>query len=284
MIPRTTLLAVVAALVAAPAAAADTLVVPAPGAVNLASGGGWLAWAVPAEGGRWRLALRSPAGAVTVPDIPAFTDAPDPSIGTEAVSSDGPSRRLLVVYSRSGDIVSYTPATGREAKIAGASSRTYRETAPSIVLGRLTFVRRGGSKNGLYHLSGGTTPRRINGATPAETVQNGSRVAYTSGNKVVIRRISGQGRFATLRSPSRPFSLAMTRYQLFWAIGQGTVYRTPRFGGSGDRDVPTSARASSRRLPAGTTSIALAGTDVRWYLDAEGVKRVDPPPLFTTRE
>jgi hypothetical protein len=273
-------LGIAVALVAAPAASADSLVVPAPGARNLASGGGWLAWAAPTESGTWRLVLRSPQGTVTTPDIPSFDDAPDPSIGTEAVSRSR-TRRLLVVYSRDGNIVSYSPSDRREARVAGASSRTYRETAPSINLGRLTFVRRGGRRNGLFELSGGTSPTRISTATPAETVQNGSRVAYTSGNRVIVRRLSGRGRFATLRSPSRPFSLVLTRYQLSWAIGTGTVYRTPRFGGSGDVDVPTRARPGSRRLPATTNSIALAGTDVRWYLDAEGVKRVDPR-LFTT--
>jgi hypothetical protein len=283
MIRRTTLLAVVAAvLVTAPAASADSLVVPAPGARNLASGGGWLAWAAPTQSGTWQLVLRSPQGAVTRPNFESFDDPPDPSIGTEAVSRS-PNRRLVVVYSRDGDIYSYGLNDRREARVAGASSRAYRETAPSINLGRLTFVRRGGSRNGLYHLGGGTTPRRIHTATPKETVQNGSRVAYTSGDNVVIRRISGQGRFATLPSPSRAFSLVMTRYQLSWAIDTGTVFRTPRFGGSGARDVPDRASPSSRRLPATTNSIALAGSDIGWFLDAEGVKRVDPPPLFTTR-
>jgi hypothetical protein len=279
----TTMLAAALTLGAAPTASADTLVAPEPGARNLASGGGWLAWAARAEGGGWQLRLRSPDGTVSTPDIPRFSAAPDPSIGTEAVSGSGPDRRLLVVYSRNGDIVSFSPADGREAKVAGASSRSYRETAPSIVLGRLTFVRRGGRRNGLHHLSGGRRVRRISSATPAETVQNGSRVAYTSGRNVIVRRISGRGPAATLRSPSRPFSLVLTRYQLSWAIGTGTVYRTPRFGGSGDVALPTSARASSRRLPATTNSIALSGTDVRWFLDAEGVKRVEPA-LFTTRE
>ena len=283
MTVRTTaLLAAALTLGAASTASADTLVAPAPGAQNLASGGGWLAWAAPTESNTWRLVLRSPRGAVTTPDIPSFTEAPDPSIGTEGVGA-GPQRRLLVVYSRDGDIVSYSPADGREAKVAGASTRAYRETAPSITLGRLTFVRRGGRTNGLHYLGGGARVRRISTATPKETVQNGSRVAYTSGDNVIVRRLSGRGPVATLRSPSRARSLVMTRYQLFWEIATGTVYRTPRFGGSGDREVPTSARAGNRRLPASTTSIALAGTDVAWFLDAEGLKSVDPS-LFTTRE
>src|SRR3712207_9535254 len=100
--------------------------------------------------------IRRPPRSTLFPYTTLFrsTTPPDPSIGTEAAGGATPTRRLLVVYSRDGDILSYAPSTGREARVAGASSRSYRESAPSIVLGRLTFVRRGGRRNGLYYMSG----------------------------------------------------------------------------------------------------------------------------------
>ena len=277
---RTAVLAAGLTLGAMPAiASADALVVPATDATNVASGGGWLAWAQRVPGGTgWQLGLRSPAGEVTTPNV-RFDTAPDPSIGTEGAGSGG-ERRLLVVYSRDGDIMSYGIADGREARVSGASTRAYTESAPSLNLGRLTFVRKGGKTNGLFYLSGGTA-RRISGATPKETVQNGSRVAYPSGNDVVVRRLSGEGAVSKLRSPSRPLSLVMTRYQVSWLVSRGTVYRTPRFGGSGDVQDPDSARAGSRRLPSGTNGIALGDTDVRWFSGGAGINRVSPE-LFST--
>src|SRR5688500_13127870 len=100
MRPRILMLAITAAVlgVLAPAASADTLVQAAPGARNLAAGGGWLPWASPATNGRWRLTLRAPDGTVSTPAIADFGAAPDPSIGSDAFGIGN--RRLLVLYSR----------------------------------------------------------------------------------------------------------------------------------------------------------------------------------------
>lgn len=261
-------------LAVAPVASADSLVVAAPGAKNLTSGGGYMAWAAPTGDGGWRLAVRAPDGTVTTPgEIGRFRVAPDPSIGSDRFGADG--RRLLVLYSRDGDVFAYDLRNGGEKRVSGASSRTYEEYGPSMEFGRMTFVRRGGRNNGVFYRSGGTS-RRVSRATPRETSMNGSRVGYPSGRNVVIRRVSGRGHRSTVPTPSPGFGLVLTRYSLTWLTRDGRVFQTPRFGGSSDVDRVSTANEASRRLPATTNSIANHGSFVRFYLDGEGIKRVHP--------
>ena len=195
MIPRTTLLAVVAALARRPRPSADTLVVPAPGAVNLASGGGWLAWAGAAEGGRVAAGAalarrrRHRAGHPGVHRArPTRRSAPRPSAAAARTAGCSSSTAATATSSPT------TPATGREAKIAGASSRTYTRDRPEH-RARPPDVRAHAAARRTACTTSAAGRRRGASTAPRrrETVQNGSRVAYTSGNKVVIRRISGQG-------------------------------------------------------------------------------------------
>jgi hypothetical protein len=156
MRPRTILLtlALATGLLAATAAAAsaDSLVATAPGARNLTANGGYLVWAQPSEGARWRLAVRAPDGTVTTPAIAAFGAPPAAQIGSTGFAIAN--RRLLAVYSRCQgasalvgcDVYAYDLRAGTEERIAALSSRTYSETAPSIELGRMAFVRRGGRR------------------------------------------------------------------------------------------------------------------------------------------
>jgi hypothetical protein len=274
MRPLLTSLLAAAALAAVPAAAsADTLIAPAPGGQNLAGGGGYLVWAAPAEGGGWQLAVRSPDGTITTPNVARFRVAPDPAIGSDRNAAAG--RRLLAVYSRDGDVFALNLRTGTEERVAGASTRAYEEYAPSVVFGSFAFVRRGGRTNGVFTLRDGRL-HRVTTARPRELAYNGSRVAYPSGRNVVVRRVSGEGRPSIVRTPSAAFSLVLTRYSVTWLVRGGQVLRTPRFGGSSDVDRVTTARAASRRLPASTNSIADRRGLPGYALDGEGVKRIDP--------
>lgn len=263
-----------AALAVAPAAAsADSLVAAAAGGQHLAAGGGYLVWSAPAPEGGFQLVVRAPDGTVTTPAVPRFRVAPDAAIGSDRFAAGD--RRLLAVYGRDGDVFALDLRTGGEERVAGAASRTYEEYAPAIQYGRVVFARRGGRNNGVFLRSGDRT-RRLTRARPRELAFNGTRVAYPSGRNVVIRRASGEGRPSVVPTPRAAFSLQLSRYTLTWAAAGGRLFQTPRFGGSSGIDRVGSARRGSRRLPETTNSIANSGGFVRWYLDAEGVKRIDP--------
>lgn len=285
--------AVAAALAgAAPAASADTLVSSAPGARNLDSGGGWLAWAAPAGAGRWKLTLRAPDGTLTTPAITDFRAAPDPSIGSDRFAFAG--RRLLVVYSRCAgtsplagcDVYALDVGTGREERVATLATAAYSETAPSIESGRMAFVRRGaGPRPGVYaHTLGSSRPpRRLSRALARETATNASRVAYafasSRGGGIAIRRLSGRGVALIPASRLRvvPRSVLLTRYNAAWLLAGGRVQSTARFAGSGG---PFTLRVldAARALPATTDSLGLrdGNATAPYYLDAEGVKAAEP--------
>ena len=184
------------------------LVTAAPGARNLAANGGYQAWAAPAAGGRWRLTVRAPDGSVTTPAIADFGAPPRPQIGSTQFAASG--RRLLAVYSRCQgasatagcDVYAYDLAAGTEQKIPQLASKSYSETAPSIELGRLAFVRRGGGpKPGVYYWALGSSkaPKRLSTTLARETATNSTRVAYTYNSS----RGGGAGRPPALRPRQR---------------------------------------------------------------------------------
>ena len=286
-----------AALLAATAAgaSADSLVAPAPGARNLTANGGFVVWAAAGDPGRWRLTVRAPDGSVTTPAIADFGAPPRAQIGSTGFAVAG--RRLLAVYSRCQgasaiagcDVYGYDLRAGTEEKIAKLSSKTYSETAPSLELGRLAFVRRGGGpKPGLYYYALGSTaaPKRLTSTLARETATNGTRVAYTynssRGGGLAVRRLSGDGGVLVpvSRQPAVPRSPLLTRYNAAWLLQAGHVQATKRFAGSGG---PFQLRVveAKRSLPTTTDSLGLNNdrTSAPYYLDAEGVK-VAAPPIF----
>ena len=132
-----TLIAATAALALAPAAVAhaDSLATAAPGARNLATGGGYAVWFAPTSSTTWQLVVRAPDGTVTTPAVRAFAGAQKASIGSDRFAAGG--RRLLAVYGRDdGDVYAYDLRTGTEERVAGISSRAYRESSPAIQFGR----------------------------------------------------------------------------------------------------------------------------------------------------
>ena len=297
MVSRTlvpVLLATALLATTASSAGADTLVTAAAGARNLTANGGYLVWAAPADGGRWRLTVRAPDGTVTTPAIADFGAAPRAQIGSTGFAIAG--RRLLAVYSRCQgasalagcDVYGYDLRAGTEERIAKLSSRTYSETAPSIELGRLAFVRRGGGpRPGLYYYAlGSNAARRLSPTLARETATNGTRVAYTynssRGGGLAVRRLSGDGGalVPVARQPAVPRSPLLTRYNAAWLLQGGHVQATERFAGSGG---PFELRVveANRALPASTDSLGLKSdrTSAPYYLDADGVK-LTAPPIF----
>lgn len=265
-----------ASLAVAAPASADTLLTPAPDARNIAYGGGYAAWAAP-QGDGFRLVVRAPDGTVSTPDLPAFAEAPDPTIGSTGFAVAN--RRLLLLYSREdasgdSDIHAYDlRAGGAEQRLPGLSTSRYDETAASMQFGRYAVVRTGGRLNGVVTGSlGRSGVRRISRSIATETASNGSRVGYVSNRGIFIERASGEGRALRIRARNAR-SLTMTRYQAAW-IADGTLQLTQRFAGSGGpfelvvRDAP--------RQPPGITGFAAGASfnDVV-YTDAEGVKKAD---------
>jgi hypothetical protein len=292
-----------------PAARADTLIQPAGGGRNLAQGAGamqvlpsgqivqapgWLAWAQPAEQGRWRLMLRSPQGATTSPAIPDFGAPPDPNIGSDRPA--GGAQRMFVVYSRCAgtstiagcDVYRYDIVAGTEEKVAAISTAAASETAASVRLGVWSFVRRGSgaSRPGVYVFTPGGGVRRLSGVLARETVVGGggSRVAYayntSNGGGVAVRRVSGKGGvvLAATRQPAVPASLVATRYKYGWlmpaADGGQRVMWTSRLSG---RAESVTVRSGRRNLPASTNSITTNGHVPDKYLDTTGIFSLSPP-------
>ena len=272
----------------ASAASADSLVQSAPGARNLAAGGGYLVWAAPAEAGRWKLVVRAPDGKVTTPAIPTFGALPDPAVGSDrgAIAA----RRLLTVYSRcagtsavSGcDVFALNVLTGREERVTRLSTRAYSETNPQIALGALTAVRRGGPRPGVYSFGSGVrAARRLTRFVPAEIAASASRVVTAertaNGYQIVLRQRSGDGTPRVLASdvPARPRSLTITRYRAGWLAG-AQAFQTTRFAGSSGVVFNPAPQQGNRELPASVDSIANNSSIVNWYLDGEGVKLLDP--------
>jgi hypothetical protein len=186
-------------------------------------------------------------------------------------------RRVILVYTRGGDVYSYDIAAGRESRVAGASSGAI-ERAADVVYGTYAFVRVNGRRAGVYTWSPRKGARRVSADVPRELAFNGSRVAYALGNSVVIRRVSGEGTVARIRNGARPESVLLSRYRASWMVGD-EAFRTDGFGGSGRPDAASAAIKGARPVT-GATSIAFGGGDrVRYALDGEGVKRLDPTPF-----
>ena len=271
-------LALAATLTTAAPAAADSLIASAPGARNLTAGGGWLAWAAPTGNGQWQLVVGTPDGAVTTPDVPAFSSAPDPSIGSDYVDRRSPDgKRIVAVYARpDGDVYRLDLAAGTETRVAGVSSRRYRESAPSITGGRYAFVRRGGRRDGVHVTRQGGRVVRLSAVVARETAIS-TRVAYTTGSRLYVERISGRGRPFAIATEGTPRSPLLTRYRAMWLQDGGRVFATIRYAGSGGPyPAPEAGREGNRKLPATTQSVGGTHSSIGTYLDAEGAKSVSP--------
>jgi hypothetical protein len=289
---KSAVLAVAALLAAAPAAHADTLLAPAPGAKHVTAAGDWAAWAAPAAGGRFKLVIRAPGGAIADAAIPTFGAAPVPDFGRDAFTEE----RQVLVYSRCAgastvkgcDVYAYNPQTKTERKVQGASSKAYSETAPSIASGSVSFVRRGGANNGVYvslGRAGGRAPHvnRIDGHIARATSVSVSRVTFLYRNgkgsdDLTLAQLDGANKRLIRRAaPGIVFSPQLTRYKVGWLERAGGIVNAKLTDRINPSDTTPTIRTGRRALPATTQSAAISNDrffDV--YVDAEGVKRPSP--------
>ena len=274
------LLVVALGMALAPAAYADPLIIAAPGAKNLAAGGGWRAWAAPKAGGRWELVTRAPDGTIQAARVRDFGAAPDASIGSTGYAAA--EKRIVIVYSRCTgssatagcDIFQYDLAAGTERKVTRISTREGSETAPSISMGSYAFARRDGPRPGTYTASPRHV-RRIDSRVARETAVTPSRVAYRVQDAVIMSQSDGRRR-RTIASGLGLFSVVITRYRVGWLQRAG--HRTLAF--MTDRINPTGAltvREGTHDLPASTQSAVTDSSHIVEYLGATGVKRAEPP-------
>ncbi|HEX6388052.1 MAG TPA: hypothetical protein VFZ89_01350 [Solirubrobacteraceae bacterium] len=263
-----------AMLAVAPAAHADTLIAPATGVQHVTAAGATVAWAAPA-GSRYRLVIDG-----EVAPIRSFATAPDADLGSNAFTG----QHVVAVYARNGDIYLYDPQTRTERKVPGASTKAYRESAPSIANGNIAFVRRGGRRNGVYVTRRSGRVSRVDGHLARETAVSQSRVAFLYRNgagqdDITIAQLDGGNRrLLARRTPGVLFSVQITRYKVGWLerTSAAVVARQTKRINPSDRN--PFVYAGKRALPATTTSAAIAHDrqfDV--YADAEGVKRISPP-------
>jgi hypothetical protein len=276
---RGVLLLAAAPLALAPAAHADRLIISAPGAKNLAAGGGWRAWAAPTANNRWRLVTRAPDGTIRPATIRDFGAAPDPSIGSTTFAPAA--KRIVAVYSRCRgssatdgcDVYQYDLAAGTERKLNAISTRGDSETAPSIAVGAYGFARRG-SRPGTYTAHGGRI-HRVDSAVARETAMAPSRIAYRVGHRVMLSQLDGRHR-RTIASDFGVFSVVVTRYRVGWLQRAGhrsLAFMTDRIRSSG----AVTIRHGSHDLPASTQSAVTDSRRIVEYLGATGIKRADPP-------
>jgi hypothetical protein len=153
MKPLAALLALLALLVATPAAAAEQRLASEARPFVADAYGDVIAWSGYDPAARvYRLRV-SRAGVVTTPAVDASPTVLDLDVGP------GPDGAPLVVYSRRGDIFQYDPASGLEQPLAEVNTPG-TELHPSIHRSALGFVRRVSGKPVLYRRAGGDTKRQ----------------------------------------------------------------------------------------------------------------------------
>ena len=183
MTRRLSLLGVIALAASCPGATAtaDVAITTDRTAANVSGHHSQLVWSRVGKDGRARLVRHTGNGNADLHVPPKAGGLFDPDTGT---SHGG---HQIIVYTRCGgvsgagcDVWLYNDGTRREHKVAGASSATCSEFAPSVWIGTVAFARTGpGGCPGLYVVRRGRL-RRLDTKTPSQTDVRGSRVAYLS--------------------------------------------------------------------------------------------------------
>ena len=177
------LIAAAAALALPAAASADTLVAPAPGAQNLASGGGYLAWSAPASGRR--LPARPPRARRhrLGPRVPKSASRARPGHRLGPASPRRTGRCSSCSTARDGDIYQLRPA--RRAPSSEGARRVVRGVQGGLAGHRLR--------------ARDVRPRRRRRTTASSTATKGRprKVSSASPERARLQRLAG-------RVPDRP--------------------------------------------------------------------------------
>jgi hypothetical protein len=284
-----------ASLAASEAFARDRVVSSDRTATNLSAFGQGLAWSREDTGGEAHLVLQSFGAPTDVNVQPLAGGVFDPDLGQDA------SGATVAVYTRcagvSGkncDVYQYDFTRKRESKVAGASTSSCSEYAPSIWEGTVAFARSGSKRcRGLYVKGPKGAALRLNTRIPADTDIRSGRVAYLYApdsthtfirvfeirrgkSNLVIAGLRAEGERTRVSSPT--FS---GKYLYFLFEDQ----RRKQFQIGRSRAHQRSALLfSDRKLTGKPDSIALDGRAV-FYTNGRGVFQAnDPAPKFTARD
>jgi hypothetical protein len=275
------------ALAAWPAAGAhaDVAITTDRTAANVSGHHGQLVWSRVGKDGRARLVRNTGSGNEDVRVPPKSGGLFDPDTGT---SHGG---HQIIVYTRcagvSGagcDVWLYNDGTRREHKVAGASSATCSEYAPSVWIGRVAFARTGpGECPGLYVVRRGRV-RRLDTRTPSQTDLRGTRVTYliTAAKRTTIRVRSlygGQSRrvvsgFAAQKESYRVTSPALDSRYVYWL--QEDRIRDEFFSGRGLSARAAPLEFTAQTFPGRVDSIAVRD-GLLFYANGRGVFEATNP-------
>ena len=259
----------------APAASADSVVVPDPTAANVTVYGSTAAYSRRADDGTYRLMILSEGSATEAP-VPPSRAPYDPDLGPTA------SNGRTVVYARGGDLYRFDVGSTAERKLTRLSSSA-TERAPSFYKESITFSR-AGSRPGWYLYRPGKALKRVSKVAPLETDIAATRVAgrFFGGARSVIRQSNFTG--ADLRTIARAHageklsSPTLTRFNVFWLrdLARSRAARAERVGVNAHRGLRplTADHAFSSATSLATTSIPVL------YTSTQGIMSVDPKLKF----
>jgi hypothetical protein len=169
-----------------------------------------------------------------------------------------------------------------------AATRAYSETSPSIASGRIGFVRRGGTRNGVYvavpgYDGGAWHLNRVDGHIARELAVSQSRIAFLYRNSkgkddVTLAQLDGtRRRLMTRATPGVLFNPVITRYRVGWLERRDTQVIAKMTDRINPSDTEPTVRTGKRPLPASTNSAVTDSSAFDAYLDAEGYKHLSPP-------
>ena len=280
---------------AVPAAAVDQTLTGDTTAANVSTHSGQPVWSRIARDGQARLVQRVRGRNRDLPVKPK-AGLFDPDVGTT------PRGNFTVAYTRcaglSGqgcDVWQYDGFNFKERKVAGASTATCSEFAPSVWLGSVAFARTGpGRCPGLFIVRRGKL-RKIDSRIPADTDLRGSRVAYLfvppgdtfssqirarslhqKRSRIVVSGFAAKGESYGVSNP------LMTGRYINWL--QEDRRRNDFFAGRGLVSLRRPVlEFTQRTFPGRVDSIAIT-RDRLYYTNGKGVHMAtDPPAVFAPR-
>lgn len=191
--------------------------------------GGWVAYSeFDSSLPGFRLTLRSAAGRVLRPDVPARTAPFDADLGR------GPRGELTAVYSRCRvepridridglpvpatgrgcDVYRYDTRSGRERQVRVAARRGRSEFLPAIDGSRIVFAARSGRDPTALYMAGRTAtevPAGLGGSAPRSLDLRGRRIAVAWDDRLDDGRLRSRVRLVVLGGPTRTLATVTSR-------------------------------------------------------------------------
>src|SRR3954447_9568571 len=269
--------ALIAGVIAVPAASADSVLVADPSASNVTVYGSTAAWSRKADDGTYRLVIGD-GGQVADAPVPPSSRPYDPDLGP--TSRNG----RVVVYARDGDLYGYEIGTPAEHEIRALSSRA-TEAAASFYKDAVAFARTNGSPPGWYLARPGRPLTRLSRDVAVETDLAATRVAarFGTASRSLLRQSNYNGKdirtIARAKAGEKLSNPTLTRFNVYWLRDlAGTAAAQAEYVGVNAHRGLT-PRVADRRFASATS---LATTNIpALYTSAQGVMTVEPKLRFS---